>query len=192
MSGEQREFVSRAGQKLDALIRYSVQSINGAVCIDFGSHVGGFVDCLLRHGAARVYAVEPGYGVLDDQLRADPRVRVQERQNALRYTPEEPAQVVTADVGWTPIRLILPTIRRCLAPGGAALALIKPHYEADRKLLQRGVLPDAELDGVLALCRTDVADAGAEITHAIESPIRGHGGNREFLWRLVFSECTAD
>lgn len=191
MSAAGREYVSRAGEKLDALIRHSGQRVAGCVCIDFGSHVGGFVDCLLRHGAARVYAVEPGYGVLDARLRADPRVRVCERQNALRYTAEEPAQVISADVGWTPIRLVLPTIRRCLTPDGAALLLIKPHYEADRRLLKRGVLPDAHLPAVLATCRADARDAGAELTHEIESPLRGHGGNREFLWRLSFERPDA-
>ena len=158
--------------------------ITSYVCADFGSHVGGFVDCLLQHGAAKVYAVEPGYGVLDYRLRQDERVVVCERTNALRFTCPEPCDLVTIDVGWTPQRLILPAARRALKPEGAVITLVKPHYEAPKQWLRGGVLRTGRLDEVLATCRADVVELGWEIRQEIESPLPGHGGNVEWLWLL--------
>jgi 23S rRNA (cytidine1920-2'-O)/16S rRNA (cytidine1409-2'-O)-methyltransferase len=166
-----------------ALAAFGVD-VNGAVCTDLGSHVGGFVDCLLQHGAARVYAVEPGYGVLDYRLRKDARVVVCERTNALRYIAPEPCDLVTVDVGWTRQRLALPAAWRCLKPGGQVITLIKPHYEAPREVLNHGVVPPNCLADVLAQCRQDVTTAGWTIAGETESPIQGHGGNTEYLWLL--------
>ena len=106
------EYVSRGGHKLAAALGAFQIDARGLVCTDLGSHVGGFVDCLLQHGAARVYAVEPGYGVLDYRLRQDARVVVCERTNALHYASPEPCDLVTIDVGWTAQRLVLPAARR--------------------------------------------------------------------------------
>lgn len=180
---DERAFVSRAGLKLDAALRAFGFDVRGLTVADFGSHTGGFVDCLLRHGAARVYAVDPGYGILDFSLRRDPRVVVMERKNALHAACPEPCDLVTIDVGWTPQRLILPAARRWLKPGAAVITLIKPHYEADKRLLKAGVLPEAALDAVLAGVRREVR-AGWSIEGELRSPITGHGGNAEFLWRL--------
>ena len=183
MSGTRR-FVSRSGDKLAAALRSFDLDVAGAVCADFGSQVGGFVDCLLQHGAARVYAVDPGYGVLDYRLRNDPRVVVCERTNALRFTCPEACDLITIDVGWTPQRLILPAAACSLKPGGAVITLVKPHYEAPRGWLHRGVLPRERLDAVLATCRTDVTELGWRIVGELESPLPGHGGNVERLWLL--------
>ena len=197
MSAAEREYVSRAGRKLAAALDALQCDPGGLVCADFGAHVGGFVDCLLQHGAARVYAVEPGYGVLDYGLRQDPRVVVCERTNALHWTAPEPVDLVTIDVGWTPQRLILPSARRALRgatsanapvvrpPVAGVLTLIKPQYEAPQRLLRRGVLPDAHLEQVLADCRRDIVELDWRIVGEVESPIRGSGGNREWVWRLV-------
>jgi 23S rRNA (cytidine1920-2'-O)/16S rRNA (cytidine1409-2'-O)-methyltransferase len=143
------------------------------------------VDCLLQAGAARVHAVEPGYGVLDYGLRQDPRVCVHERTNALRFACPEPCDLVTIDVGWTPQRLILPAAGRCLNPTGLVISLVKPQYEADATRLERGVVPEGMLPDVLAGCRQDVQSLGWVISGECESPLRGHGGNREYCWMLA-------
>jgi 23S rRNA (cytidine1920-2'-O)/16S rRNA (cytidine1409-2'-O)-methyltransferase len=177
-------YVSRGGLKLAAALREFNLAVTGWTCVDFGSHVGGFVDCLLQHGAARVYAVDPAYGILDYRLRHDPRVVVCERTNALHYAGPEPCDLATIDVGWTPQRLILPAARRGLKPGGRVLTLIKPQYEAPRDWLATGVLPRERLPAVLDLCRRDVRGLDWQIEREMESPLRGHGGNVEHLWLL--------
>ncbi len=177
-------YVSRAGLKLEAALRAFDVTVTGWTCCDFGSHTGGFVDCLLQHGAARVYAVEPGYGVLDYKLRRDPRVVVCERTNALTFTPPELCDLVTIDVGWTQQRLILPAARRCLKPDGRVITLLKPQYEAAKHLLKAGVVPPERLDEVLAACRAEIQQLGWTIRGEIRSPLRGHGGNIECLLYL--------
>src|SRR5437588_11102724 len=105
------EFVSRAGQKLEhALVNFGID-VSGLTCADLGSNVGGFVDCLLQRGAAKVYAIEKGYGVLEWKLRKDPRVIVMERTNAMHVVLPEPVALVTIDVAWTRQRNILPAAR---------------------------------------------------------------------------------
>lgn len=178
------EYASRGGEKLAAALRDFSIHPNGWVCCDLGSHAGGFVDCLLQHEAARVHAVDPGYGILAYHLRQDPRVVVHERTNALRFHCPEPCQLVTIDVGWTPQRLILPTARHALAPGGRIITLVKPQYEAPEDVLEKGVVPAAALDDILAQCAEDVADDGLVIESRLQSPIKGHGGNLEYLWLL--------
>jgi 23S rRNA (cytidine1920-2'-O)/16S rRNA (cytidine1409-2'-O)-methyltransferase len=177
-------FVSRGGEKLDAALTAFAIDVAGRVCVDFGSHVGGFVDCLLQRGATRVHAVEPGRGVLHARLRSDPRVVLHEGTNALTWQAPEPADLVTVDAGWTPQRLVLPAARRALQPGGAVITLVKPQYEADKSLLRRGVVPDTGMDAVLSVVRADALTLGWRISAEIESPLAGHGGNREFLWML--------
>ncbi len=179
-------YVSRAGLKLAAALHAFGIDVTGRVVCDLGSHVGGFVDCLLQHGAARVYAVEPGYGVLDYHLRRDSRVVVCERTNALSFTCPERCDLVTIDVGWTPQRVILPTVRRCLKPiEGRAITLVKPQYEAPPGLLRHGVVPPERVQDVLATCRQEAEQAGWQIQDELQSPIRGHGGNTEFLWLIA-------
>jgi len=177
-------YVSRGGSKLEAALRSWGLDLRGRICADFGSHVGGFVDCLLQHGAAKVYAVEPGHGVLDARLRGDERVVVRERTNALRFICPERCDLVTIDVGWTPQRLILPAARRSLKADGSVITLIKPHYEAPKAWLRSGVLRPERVDEVLATCRNDIGELGWTIASELESPLPGHGGNIEWLWLL--------
>src|SRR5579871_1843402 len=126
------DFVSRAGLKLEfALDAWNID-VRGKICADLGSNVGGFVDCLLQRGAAKVYAVEKGYGVLEWNLRKDPRVAVFERTNAMHVMLPEPVELVTIDVAWTRQKNILPSAARLLAPGGRIVTLVKPHYEAEK------------------------------------------------------------
>ena len=118
-------YVSRGGLKLAAALEAFGVSPAGWVCADLGSNVGGFVDCLLRHGAERVYALDTGYGVLAYRLRRDPRVVVRERTNALHAVLPEPVDLVTIDVGWTPQEYILPAAVRMLHRGGRAEQVVE-------------------------------------------------------------------
>jgi 23S rRNA (cytidine1920-2'-O)/16S rRNA (cytidine1409-2'-O)-methyltransferase len=175
------EFVSRAGLKLEhALASFGV-SVQGLSCADLGSNTGGFVDCLLQRGAAKVYAIDTGYGVRDWKRRRDPRVVVMERTNAMHVKLPEAVALVTIDVAWTRQRNILPAARKLLGAEGRVISLIKPHYEAARGLLKRGVLPPEELEGVLQAVRADIAAAGFELVEETLSPIKGQQGNAEAL-----------
>jgi len=174
-------FASRAGQKLDhALLAFDLD-VGGGVCADLGCSTGGFVDCLLQRGAAKVYAIDTGYGVLDYKLRKDPRVIVMERTNAMHAILPESVNFVTIDASWTRQKNILPAVRRMLASGGQVVSLVKPHYEADKSLLRRGVLPPDQVRPVFELVCQDILRAGFEILAAAQSPILGSGGNIEML-----------
>jgi 23S rRNA (cytidine1920-2'-O)/16S rRNA (cytidine1409-2'-O)-methyltransferase len=184
-SPESHDYASRAGAKLAHALKTFSISPRGWTCADLGCSTGGFVDCLLRGDAARVYAVDRGYGVLAYPLRNDPRVVVMERTDALHVHLPEPVNLVTIDTGWTRQSRILPVAKGLLADGGCIITLIKPHYEAAAALLRGGVLPDESIDPVLAQVRADVEPTGLRLLAETESPIRGHGGNREFLWHLT-------
>ncbi len=181
---DERQFVSRAGTKLAFALEAFGLSPSRRVCADLGSNAGGFVDCLLQHGAAKVYAVERGYGVIDFRLRSDQRVVVMERTDALHVRLPEPADLVTIDVGWTRQCRILPAARRLLAEQGEILALVKPPYEAARDLLDGGVLPTEHLEPVLEEVRAIIDDTGLDLIGEVRSPIEGRGGNTEVLWHL--------
>jgi 23S rRNA (cytidine1920-2'-O)/16S rRNA (cytidine1409-2'-O)-methyltransferase len=178
------EFASRAGLKLDHALTAFAIDVAGLVCADLGSNVGGFVDCLLKRGAAKVYAVEKGYGVLEWRLRRDPRVVVMERTNAMHVELPEKVGLVTIDVAWTRQRNILPAARRILVPGGVVVTLIKPHYEAGQARLKKGVLPEGEVDGVVAEVSGEFHEAGFELEQMTRSPIVGGEGNVEVLAKL--------
>jgi 23S rRNA (cytidine1920-2'-O)/16S rRNA (cytidine1409-2'-O)-methyltransferase len=177
-------FASRAGKKLDHALSVFGIDVSGMVCADLGSNVGGFVDCLLQRGAAKVYAVEKGYGVLEWRLRKDPRVVVMERTNAMHVELPEPVSLVTIDVAWTRQRNILPAAKRLLGPGGTVVTLIKPHYEAPAGMLRKGVLPEAAVDDVVSGVLKDAYDAGFDAEGTTGSPIIGGEGNVEVLARL--------
>ncbi len=177
-------FASRAGQKLAHALRSFGIDVTGKTCADLGCSTGGFTDCLLQSGAAKVYAVDTGYGVLDWKLRKDPRVIVMERTNAMHVHLDEPVDWVTIDVAWTRQRRILPAAKRLLAKNGRVITLVKPHYEADAAILRGGVLPTDRLDEVLAAVAVDVQAAGFSVVQTIPSPIKGATGNTEVLWLL--------
>jgi len=175
-------YVSRGGRKLaHALDAFGVDP-SGRVCADLGCSVGGFTDCLLQRGAARVYAVDTGYGVLDWKLRSDDRVVVLERTNALHVELPEPCGLVTIDASWTRQGRIVPVAAGLLEPGGRIVTLVKPHYEAPRELLVDGVLPDDRHPEVLAAVIAELNGLGFTAAGPVESPLRGgKGGNREHL-----------
>ncbi len=180
----QRSYTTRAGFKLEAALNAFSVDPTGLVCADLGSHEGGFVDCLLQHGAGRVYSVDTSYGTLAWKLRRDPRVVVMERTNAMHATLPEPVDLVTVDVGWTRQEHVLPNVARMLKPRGRVITLVKPHYEADGSHLVDGVLPAEHVERVVEAVRTRIETLGWNVAGRIESPLSGHGGNREVLMLL--------
>ncbi len=178
---EDKPYVSRGGDKLAAALdAFGIQPA-GWICADLGSNVGGFVDSLLRRGASRVYAVDTAYGVLAYTLRTDPRVVVMERTNAMHVALPEPVDLVTIDVAWTPQQRILPNAVRLLRPDACIIALVKPHYEADRESLRHGVLDSADAKAVFDRVCRQIEASGLTVIRLIESPIKGQKGNIEYL-----------
>ena len=172
-------YVSRGGTKLEAALEHFGVDVRGLVCADLGSHVGGFVDCLLQRQAAKIYSVDTAYGILAWKLRTHDRVEVVERANAMHVTLQEPVDLVTVDVGWTPQAKILPNVARIIRPTGSVISLIKPHYESDAKRLQGGVLPEELVPTVCQAVLRDIGAMGWRVLGTVPSPIPGHGGNRE-------------
>ena len=184
--GARCPFVSRGGLKLLRAFEVFGLSVEGLVCADVGASTGGFTDCLLQHGAKRVYAIDVGYGQLDYRLRTDPRVAVMERTNARAMEPEwfeEAPQFACMDVSFISIRLILPALLRCLTPGAQAAVLVKPQFEAGReKVGKKGVVRDAAVHREVLLGMLDfVRAAGFSVLGLDHSPIKGPEGNVEFL-----------
>lgn len=185
MPPESDTYVSRGGLKLAAALDHFALDIQGKTCCDLGSHVGGFLDCLLRRGAARVYSVDTSYGTLAWKLRKDPRVVVMERTNAMHVTLPEPIDVATIDLGWTPQARVLPNVARFLGPTASVVTLVKPHYEASKELLVGGVLPPNAVDAVVAGVLAEIRTMGWVVKGTVPSPILGHAGNRELLALLT-------
>ena len=175
------QFVSRAGQKLDHALTTFGLDVAGAVCADLGSNTGGFVDVLLQRGAAKVYAIDTGYGVLEWKLRKDPRVVVMERTNAMHATLPEKVGVVTIDVAWTKQKHILPAARKMIRDDGFCVTLIKPHYEAEASFVRNGVLPEEKVDGVVEEVKQQIVPTGFSVEGVVRSPIKGAKGNIEVL-----------
>ena len=185
MAENEQKFVTRSGLKLEHALGAFGVNPTGMICTDLGSHQGGFVDCLLQHGAAKVYSVDTSYGTLAWKLRKDPRVAVYERTNAMHVVLPEPVDLVTIDVGWTQQRHVLPAAARLLKSGGRIISLVKPQYEAGEEERQDGVVPEENLEPILARVRMHVAAAGLAILAETRSPIQGGGGNTEFLFLLA-------
>jgi 23S rRNA (cytidine1920-2'-O)/16S rRNA (cytidine1409-2'-O)-methyltransferase len=177
-------FVSRAGQKLEHALNEFQLDVTGFICADLGCSTGGFTDCLLQRGAAKVYAVDTGYGVLDWKLRKDARVVVMERTNAMHVELPEQVDLVTIDVAWTKQRHILPAAKKLLKPTGQIVSLIKPHYEAVASMLRKGILMDEHLDEVVSAVRGEIEQAGFCVVGIVRSPIKGAKGNTELLAQL--------
>lgn len=187
-------FVSRAGCKLLAALGTFHLNPAGRVCADLGANVGGFTDCLLQHGAAKVFAVDTGYGVLAWTLRKDSRVIVRERTNALHVQLPERVGFMAIDLGWTRQEKILPHAQSLLLPDADVVTLIKPHYESELAKTQRGVLSaeqsEAVLGGVLDSIAAMKGDASLwQIKGVTKSPLEGQKGNTEYLaWLRLASQ----
>ena len=177
------DFVSRSGQKLDHALNSFGVDVSNWVCADLGSNAGGFVDCLLQRGAAKVYAVEKGYGVLDWKLRKDPRVVVMERTNAMHVTLPEKVKLVAIDVAWTRQKNILPAAKKLLDVEGRIITLIKPQFEVGRgEVGGGGIVRDAAKRlRVVEEVNAAAKALGLNVVNLIESPIQGAEGNVEYL-----------
>jgi len=201
-------FVSRGGEKLDAALEAFAIDVTGRICADVGASTGGFTDCLLQRGAAKVYAIDVGKGVLHWKLRNDPRVVVMEETNA-RYVESLPEQVslVTVDASFISLKILLNVIKKWLFPlssfanergkkkENSIIALIKPQFEAGRKDVARGdgVIRDPEIHKQVLLDVLSFAQKeGVHIRGLIKSPLLGPKGNVEFLVWLGEKEMDTD
>ncbi|HMP76263.1 MAG TPA: TlyA family RNA methyltransferase [Kiritimatiellia bacterium] len=179
-------FVSRGGEKLEAAFVHWQLSVDGETCLDVGASTGGFTDCLLQHGARRVYAVDVGRAQLHARLAADPRVVVMDGVNARHLDaaafPERPT-FATMDASFISLALLLPAVAGVLAPGGRLVTLIKPQFEAGRDEVGRGgVVRDSAVHRqVVDRVRAEGGRMGFRWHGEIESPLRGPAGNVEFI-----------
>ena len=190
-------FVSRGGEKLEgALTSFGIQA-RDAVCADVGASTGGFSDCLLQHGAARVYAIDVGKGILHWKIRNDPRLVVMESTNArLVESLPESIDLVTIDASFISLKLLLPVVKRWLKPAhGCVVALIKPQFEAGKKDVARGegVIRDPAIHRQVLLDVLGYAQGeGWGLRGLIRSPLLGPKGNVEFLAWLDLNGTAAD
>jgi 23S rRNA (cytidine1920-2'-O)/16S rRNA (cytidine1409-2'-O)-methyltransferase len=184
------QFVSRGGEKLlGALEAFNLLDVNGRICADIGASTGGFTDCLLQHGASKVYAVDVGYGIMHWKLRNDPRVVVMERTNARYVTGfPEPISLITIDASFISLRIFLPVFKQWFGTQpGEVVALIKPQFEAGKKETARGdgVIRDSSVHKkVVKEILAAAEEEGYAITGLIRSPLLGPKGNTEFLVHL--------
>lgn len=183
---EELRYVSRGGLKLEAALRGFAIDPTGLVVLDAGASTGGFTDCLLQHGAARVVAVDVGYGQLDWRLRNDPRVVVMERKNIRLMDKEalpDPVDAAVADVSFISLKLVLPRLWQFVPAGAWVIALVKPQFEVGRgEVGKGGVVREAQriraaVESVKAFSR----ECGFEVRGELDSPIKGPKGNQEVL-----------
>jgi len=191
--GEDLKYVSRGGLKLEQALAHWNIDVKGKICFDVGSSTGGFTDCLLQHGAAKVIAVDTGYGQMDFALRQDSRVRLLEKTNARFLTAEavsEMADLVVVDVAFISATLVLPAVVNAVFPssidqreGKQIIVLVKPQFEAGREFVGKGgiVRDEAAQLGSIEKVKRTLMELGCARLEVIDSPILGAEGNREFL-----------
>ena len=186
-------YVSRGGLKLEKALRDFGVKPEGYVCSDSGASTGGFTDCLLQQGASKVFAIDVGYGQLDWKIRSDERVVVMERTNIRYVTLEqlgEPLDLSVIDVSFISLKIVLPTIKTLLKANGQVLCLIKPQFEAGKeKVGKKGVVREPQthkevLDNFVALAN----ELQFQILGLTFSPVKGTGGNIEFLGHLTLDD----
>lgn len=184
--GIEISYVGRGGLKLEAALAHFSVDVSDYICLDVGASTGGFTDCLLRHGASRVFALDVGTLQLDDTLRADPRVISMENTDIRSVNPavfEMPFDIVTIDVSFISLRLVIPFVLPLMRTGGILISLIKPQFEAGRQALsKRGVVLSEKIragvvDGITDFCTA----SGLDVQGSIVSPITGGSGNTEYL-----------
>lgn len=191
------KYVSRGGLKLERALAHWSIPVKGKTCLDVGASTGGFTDCMLQHGAARVIAIDTGYGQMDFKLRQDERVRLLEKTNARYLTADaigEPVDFIAMDVSFISATLVLPAIVASAFPSGtersgrSMVVLVKPQFEVGKDQVGKGGIVRDEKAQLAALdkVRRSIEDVGAAQIDSIESPILGAEGNREFLLYAVF------
>lgn len=182
-------YVSRGGLKLKAALDAFSMDVRGRVCLDVGASTGGFTDCLLQAGAAKVYAIDVGTAQLDSRLKADPRVASRENTHARLLRPEwfEPRPTLAVmDVSFISAAQVLPFVLPCLAAPKELVVLVKPQFEVGPKLAPKGVVRDpAVREQAVAKVRAAAAALGLAERGVVESPAKGPKGNVEFLMRLA-------
>lgn len=187
--GSSLKYVSRGGLKLEKAVEKFKICLDGKVCMDVGASTGGFTDCMLQNGAAKVYAVDVGRGQLDWGLRSDPRVVCMEKTNIRYVLPEqigEPLEFVSVDVSFISLTKVLPSVIRMMLPHAQAVCLIKPQFEAGReKVGKKGVVRDPAVHrDVIGQIVSFAAEQGFAPLALEFSPIRGPEGNIEYLLHL--------
>jgi len=196
--GEDLKYVSRGGLKLEKALDHWKINVTGKICLDVGASTGGFTDCLLQYGAARVIAVDTGHGQIDFRLRQDPRVRLLEKTNARYLTREQIGEYVdfiAMDVSFISATLVLPAMISAAFPqspsersGRKMVVLVKPQFEVGRQQVGKGgiVRDEAAQMAAVEKVRQEIVSLGFTKTDVIDSPILGAEGNREFLLYAVF------
>jgi 23S rRNA (cytidine1920-2'-O)/16S rRNA (cytidine1409-2'-O)-methyltransferase len=190
LKGEDIPYVSRGGLKIEHAVEKFGIEFEGKVVLDVGASTGGFTDFALQRGAARVYAVDVGYGQLHERLRTDPRVVVRERTNARYLTREdvpEDVDLAVVDVSFISLLKVMPRVREFLRPGGVVVALVKPQFEAGRgEVGKGGVVRDetVRLEAVRRV-REGLSALGMRDAGVVESPVRGQKGNVEYFLVLI-------
>jgi 23S rRNA (cytidine1920-2'-O)/16S rRNA (cytidine1409-2'-O)-methyltransferase len=184
--GETLRYVSRGGLKLEAALRDFKISVSGRTALDVGASTGGFTDCLLQNGAAKVYAVDVGYGQMAWKIRQDDRVVVLERINIRAMEPSfipEQVDIVVIDVSFISLEKVIPSIMKFMKPASDLVALIKPQFEAGKELVGKGgIVRDADArNAVVKRIEEFVKGTGLDVIGVIPSPITGQDGNVEFL-----------
>jgi len=186
LDNAETRYVSRGGLKLEGALRSSGVDPAGKSCLDVGQSTGGFTDCLLQHGAARVIGVDVGHGQLHDKLRNDPRVLAIEKLNARELTPQRVGRdfdLIVGDLSFISLTLVLPALAPLLKPGGELLLLVKPQFELQPgQIGKRGIVSDAKLYEAVEQRVRDACIASAlQVCGWHDSPILGGDGNREFF-----------
>jgi 23S rRNA (cytidine1920-2'-O)/16S rRNA (cytidine1409-2'-O)-methyltransferase len=182
-----KRFVSRGGIKLENALERLGIDVSGRDCLDVGASTGGFTDCLLQRGAARVVAADVAYGQLDVRLREDPRVHVIERLNARELEPTDlpfAPSLATIDVSFISLTKVLPAVTRCLEPTAEVLAMVKPQFELGKDRVGRGVVRDIgdRREAVLKVAAVAL-ELGLPVRGFVSSGLPGPKGNREtFVW----------
>lgn len=196
--GEDLKYVSRGGLKLERALAHWQIDVRGKLCLDVGASTGGFTDCLLQHGAARVIAIDTGYGQMDFNLRQDSRVRLLEKANARYVTRDnvgENVDLIAIDVSFISATLVIPPVVRAAFPQSTAerggrqiIVLVKPQFEAGREFVGKGGIVREEAAQLASVEKVKSAFVELNSNHleVIDSPILGVEGNREFLLRALF------
>jgi len=187
------KYVSRGGIKLESGLRAFGVSVENKVCLDIGASTGGFTDCLLQFGAKKVYALDVGKGLIDQRLRNDPRVIIIEGFNARylsRETIPEQIELLCIDVSFISLNLILSSAKSVLKPNAEVLALVKPQFELEPKLVKKGVVRDPELQlKAVQKVREFAEKVGFQTLGQTRAGIKGQKGNQEFFLYLILKQA---
>lgn len=195
--GQVHPFASRGGLKLEHALEQFKIDVEGKIALDIGSSTGGFTDCLLQKGAAKVYAVDVGYGQLDWKLRKDERVICLDRTNARNLKREDlddDPQLVVVDVSFISLRLIFPALFEILKQQGDLVALVKPQFEVGKEEIEnKGIIKDpVKRTNVLLRLHKFISEKSWVLRQLTESPIQGQKGNREYLIHCNYAGASLD